>query len=269
MRSYFGTAISENLGRTPEGFLIARNVVVSRTATRIPQLYKESELVQGGSDIKVPVWRPRESVFDPASMASLEGKILCSPHPPVFISPQNVNTYQKGVVMNVRPGPVIDGEETLMADLVVTDQQLIDDILAGRLREVSVGYDCMYISGPDGDGYIQKNIVANHLAVCAQGRAGPAARIYDHQISQEGNTMIDAAQDAATYANEMNAIGAKLRNQSKDCRSGLRRAAMDAVSTEDPTVSDQQRLEAYERSEAYASECRKLHRHGNRLTAPR
>ena len=79
---------------------------------------------------------------------------------------------------------MIDSEQTLMADLIITDPQLIDEILAGRLREVSVGYDCVYFPEDSGDGYVQRNITANHLAIVPTGRAGPAARIYDHDGQQ-------------------------------------------------------------------------------------
>jgi len=77
--------------------------------------------------------------------------------------------------------------------------------------------------------------------------------------------MIDARQDATNYANQMNAAGGKLQNRPKDCRSGLRRV-MDAADVEEQlTMSDEQRLEAWKRSEAYAEQCRKLHRQGNPL----
>jgi hypothetical protein len=186
MRSYFGTAITQHIGRTPEGYLICRDVIVSRTATREPIIYKESEVQAGGGDDKVRAWRRPETVFDPASMASLEGKPVCSPHPGIFLSPQNVMAYQKGVVLNVHRGPVVDDEETLMADLLITDQGLIDAVLAGRLRECSVGYECQYVQV--GDDWEQRQVRANHLAVIPQARVGSVARIYDSDL-EERNTM--------------------------------------------------------------------------------
>jgi hypothetical protein len=75
---------------------------------------------------------------------------------------------------------------------------------------------------------------------------------------------VNLAADVATlYANSVNASGAKMRG--RDCRSGLRRT-MDAADVEEqPTISDAQKLEAWKRSEAYATECRRLHRQGNPL----
>ena len=179
MRSYYGTAISKNIAVTPEGFLLCRDCILARTAVRTPQIYKASELGESGSDVRVPVWRPREAVLSKSYLSSLEGKPVCSPHPPVFLSPQNVAAYMKGVVMNVRVGPVVDGEETVMADLLIYDKGLIEQIRSGQLRQLSVGYDTQYTPEPHGDGFVQSNLAANHVAVIEHSRAGPAARISD------------------------------------------------------------------------------------------
>ena len=54
----YGSAISQNLGKTPEGYLIARNCTLARTTTQTPQMYKRSELgVDGPPDEQLPVWR--------------------------------------------------------------------------------------------------------------------------------------------------------------------------------------------------------------------
>ena len=72
-----------------------------------------------------------------------------------------------------------------------------------------------------------------------------------------------SADVAAIYANSVNAVGARLRREDTGSRQSTMRA-MDALD-ETPQVSDSQRLEAYQRSEAYAAECRQHHRQGNRL----
>ena len=185
MRSYYGTRLAEHLALTPEKYLLCRDVIVSRTATREPIMYKESEVSAAGGDDKVRAWRTPETVYDPAAMASLEGKPICSPHPGMFLSPQNVSSFQKGVCLNVHRGPEIDGEQTLMADLLVTDPMLIDAILSGRLRECSVGYDCKYLQLDNGD-YEQRDIRCNHLAVIPRARVGSVASITD-SAPEEGD----------------------------------------------------------------------------------
>lgn len=60
---------------------------------------------------------------------------------------------------------------------------------------------------------------------------------------------------SAAYAAQVNEAGAKMRRQQKDCRSGLRRSAVDA----EPEIvgpSLEQKLNALRASEDYAKECR-------------
>jgi hypothetical protein len=206
LRSYYGTAISKNLGYSPEGFLICRNCVVARTAVQTPQMYAEREVVSGGSNRQVPVYRPRESVFDPAYLASLEGKILTSPHPPTFLGPQNAAAFGKGVVVNVRRGPRIDGEDVVLADLIIYDKGLIDEVVSGKIRQLSVGYDCVYVPHDDDEGLEQRHLVANHVAIVHTARAGPAARIYD---SEPDDSLTAEERDAAEYALAMKVLHRK------------------------------------------------------------
>ena len=268
MRSYFGTAISKNLARTPEGFLICRNVIVARTATRVPQLYRASELSDSGSsEKKVPVWRMPEDVFSAATIASLEGKPVCSPHPPSFLSPQNIMAYQKGTAMNVRPGPVIDQEQTLMADLVITDARLIDEIISGRLREVSVGYDCIYLPEDSGDGFVQRNITANHLAIVPAGRAGPAARIYDHDGQQPTSEELAQYRDRHTpkptisgvlrqFGQVLARYAARGPEDEQFCINLLNDLAVDGLARVNISTMDA----ASDRAAEYARLCGKFHR---------
>src|SRR5579863_8976042 len=103
MNAYVGTALSANLARSPEGYLIARNSPVSRTAERTPLLYSGSELGFPSLD-QVPVWRSAQELFSPASLASLESKVFVSPHPPRFLTAADTSGYSKGHVRNVRRG---------------------------------------------------------------------------------------------------------------------------------------------------------------------
>ena len=55
--------LSENLARSPEGFLIARAATLARSAIYKPMLYKRSELGLGSSDDLVPLYRSREELL--------------------------------------------------------------------------------------------------------------------------------------------------------------------------------------------------------------
>jgi len=149
MRAYFASPIfpGSHRGKTPEGYLICVGCRLARTGT---QIYKARELDLKGvdGDQIVEVYRSPEEVFSHETIASLEGKSITSPHPPVFLTAENDSAYSKGHVSNVRKSeePLFDppGEYALIGDLIVTDAALIMQIENGSIDELSVGYDCQY-----------------------------------------------------------------------------------------------------------------------------
>lgn len=171
MISYFGSRISENLSHTPEGFLIARNVPIARTGVQM-YLARELGLTDGDPERQVKVYRLPEDVFDPAAMASFEGKDVTDGHPTEAVTPVNFAAYSKGHAERIHR----DGDY-LTADLVVKDPVLMSEVENRVKREVSCGYGCEYI--PYQDGYRQINIRGNHVAVVPQGRAGHEVAIKD------------------------------------------------------------------------------------------
>lgn len=170
MLAYYGDRISPHMTTTPEGFLICHDVPIARTGEMD---YRAGELLlDGDPDRPIKVYRHREDVFDPAAIASFEGKEVTSGHPTEDVGPENRAAYSKGHVQNVR----CSGEH-LIADLHLKDAALISDVRSGVLREVSCGYHCSYV--PEGDGYRQQDIRGNHVAVVPRGRAGREVAIHD------------------------------------------------------------------------------------------
>ena len=175
MIQYYGYTISPNQIETGEGFLICRNVPISRTGDQEYLGWEIGIPGAGGGQI-VTVQRPPEEVFSTAALASFEGKPVTSDHPPVLIGPDDVKTYEMGHAQNVRRGEG-EWEEYTLADLHIHDRELIDAVQSGK-REISCGYECEYV--PNGDGtYTQRNIRGNHVAVVERGRAGKRAAILD------------------------------------------------------------------------------------------
>ena len=130
---YYGTRLSENISRRePEGYLLCLNVPVARTGT---QEYLPEELRLPADSSLIPVLRPEEEVFSPKTMASFEGMPVTNDHPPEGVDVFNIRALQKGHAHNIRRG---SGEESdlLLADLIITDPDLIDGILKGK-REIS------------------------------------------------------------------------------------------------------------------------------------
>lgn len=180
MNGFLAFRISNNIGKTPEGFLIARSAVVSRTATLEPLIYTENEIGYCNSGKQVRVWRTAADLFHPSSLASLEGKPITLHHPGRFLRAEDTAGHIRGHVQNVRPGSELlpNGEVPLLADLVIFDPELISEIESGRTREVSLGYDCAYEPLSNGD-WQQTQMLYNHAALVTAGRAGRMVAVKD------------------------------------------------------------------------------------------
>jgi hypothetical protein len=185
---YYGLALSENIARTPEGYVIARDVVIARTGYqdyKVSQLsktqLKDLGLLDRFNDPNevVSVFRSPEEVFSDASMASYEAKAVTDNHPKDFLDTDNHADLNRGHVQNIRKGdtPLSNGDIPLLGDIIITDPDLGEDVLQRRKREVSCGYT--YKLAWDGNRLSQESIIGNHVAVVPKGRAGAEARIND------------------------------------------------------------------------------------------
>lgn len=172
--SYYGSKISNNITELSDGCLLCSNVPIARTGT---YKYLREELGLDGSGI-VDVYRTEDQVFNDAAIASFEGKAFTDTHPSVDVDVNNWSVYAKGDVRNVRRGK---GEfsNCLVADIIVRDPIVIDEIKSGVKREISSGYECEYVE-ENGKIY-QRNIRGNHVALVQAGRAGNQVKIYDEK----------------------------------------------------------------------------------------
>jgi hypothetical protein len=124
----------------------------------------------------IRVMRDTAEIFDPASIASFQGKPVVDDHPLEVVDPDNVAAHQIGNVINVRRGnPPDDG--LLLADLLFTSRRGIELVRGGK-RAVSVGYDAKY--EPTGAGTArQRRIRCNHVALVDEARCGSVCMIGD------------------------------------------------------------------------------------------
>ena len=170
MIAYYGSKLSPHMTETPEGFLICHDVKIARTGT---QNYLAREIGLDGMPERVlQVTRSAEEVFDPAAIASFEGKDVTNTHPSEMIVQENQAAYSKGHAENVRRVG-----DYLVADLYLKDPTLISEVKNGAMRDVSCGYYCQYEA--DGAGYRQTHIRGNHIAIVPRGRAGRDVAIKD------------------------------------------------------------------------------------------
>lgn len=216
-KAYFGSRISDHILKTPEGFLICKDVPIARTGT---QQYRGCEFGGPVADGIYNVQRPEVEVFDRAAVTSFEGKPVCDEHPEEDVTPDNYGRYMKGVCRDVRRG---DGDlsNCLVADLVIYDADLINKIEAGK-REISCGYDCLWNPTSDSS-YDQLEIRGNHVAVVDKGRAGHKVAIRDTADDKKGGTKMSKslfgrilralARDESTTPEDMEAA-AKLAGSS-------------------------------------------------------
>jgi len=169
---------------TREGFLICRNVVIARTGE---QMYLPTEVpVKAGPSGIVVITRDPEEVFHPDAMESFEGKPFVILHPNEAVTPQNWKQYTVGHAYNIRKGAGLESD-TLIADLMIFDEDAILTILSGHMREVSCGYNCDYEEIEPGRGR-QVNIRGNHIALVNKARCGTLCSIKD-QKPEEGGDM--------------------------------------------------------------------------------
>lgn len=182
--AYYGSRISDSISRTPEGFLICRDVPIARVGV---QDYLGREIGQEERPEEIfKVNRPAKEVFDRAAVASFEGKPVTEDHPDEDVTAENYSQYIKGVVRDVRKGSgQYDG--CLVADLVIHDGALVRAIQDGK-REISCGYNCLWV--PTGDHTLeQREIRGNHVAVVDKGRAGHGVAIHDNAMERRQKHM--------------------------------------------------------------------------------
>ena len=165
--------VAEKLGphkfKTPEGYLICTDAILSRTGK---QEYKRCELFGDtceDPDKIVNVERTDDEVFSDKAMASFENK-----HPDHDVNAENHNELAVGFVRDIHKGED-NGKPVMMGTLVITDKDAVEAVESGEYKELSCGYDCDI---DDDDNPQQRNIRGNHVALCKHGRAG-IARIVD------------------------------------------------------------------------------------------
>ena len=178
--NYYGTKLSKNISiREPEGYLLCLNVPVARTGY---QEYWPEELGLPAGNTLLRVYRPEEEVFSPEAMASFEAMPVTDDHPAEGVFIDNYSELNKGHVHNVRRGKG-DESDLVLADLMITDPELIHKIMDEGKREISCGYT--YDLSEENGEFVQRNIRGNHVAVVDAGRAGHRVCIKDNSPKRE------------------------------------------------------------------------------------
>ena len=119
---YTTEKLSPRKEKTPEGFLLCKDVAISRTGNF--EYSPEQSGIKPNAIGKCFVSRSEEELFNPETIASFEGKPVVIGHSE-FVDPSNWQRRSIGVLKNVRRG---EGERSdqLLADLLLTAQNGID-----------------------------------------------------------------------------------------------------------------------------------------------
>jgi hypothetical protein len=202
---FFITKIGENRGRTPEGFLLCRNVPIARIGS---QLYNRTEVpddLECNDDGLILVERLPEDVFSEDHVNSYNGKPVVIDHPHTEdhdwdVHPGNVSQFQVGTAINPRRGTG-DADDLLLADLLITDKRGIDEVESGRRVQVSCGYNAEYEPIAKGRAR-QKDFVGNHVALVKAARCGYRCTIGDEdmRVRDHAPSLIERARDGLRSA---------------------------------------------------------------------
>jgi hypothetical protein len=182
MKFYVKTKLSKNISKTPEGFLLCRNIRLTHTGAL---RYVHPEHPFGEKYPEVIIKRSPEELFSEATMASFEGKDITIQHPEDFVSPENYQELTHGVLFNIRKSGEqveVEGEmvDVMLGDALIKSKSAIKLVEEDGEREVSLGYEAAWELISDEEGRHSK-IRGNHCAIVSEGRAGKHCAINDHK----------------------------------------------------------------------------------------
>ncbi|AWB20542.1 DUF2213 domain-containing protein [Methylobacterium currus] len=190
------------------------------------QVYRGDEVAR--PDLaEVRIYRDPDEIFREESLRSFGHKPVTLDHPPEAVTPRTWRGVARG---HVGDEVVRDGD-FVRIPMLLADSSAIAAVQAGR-REVSVGYTCDLDwtpgTAPDGQPYDarQTRIVVDHVAIVAQGRAGPECRIGDADLTRRLAEAEARAQAAEAALAEREGEVAALRARVPDA------AALDALAAE-------------------------------------
>lgn len=177
--------LGDSQSLTREGYLLCLATPVARAGE---MQYHPSELLdEKGERIfngtePVTITHTMETLTDPKTLASYEGKPITYGHPPepdTMVTADSWGKYARGVVQNVRAGNGKDAGK-ILADLLITDPMVVRAVRDQGVRDISCGYETVIKPTGDRTGDMTR-LIGNHIAILQDGRAGKDCRIRDRK----------------------------------------------------------------------------------------
>lgn len=169
--------LSAHKFKDSNGQLICTDCVLARTGK---QTYTKREVFGDSTEnpySEIQLDRKPEQVFSGATLASFENKPVTIEHPNENVNTDNYKKFAVGFVRDVHKGVYTDekGEahDVIMGTIVLTDKHAIQLLEDGEENFLSCGYDCDITTNDKNADYAEQiNIRGNHIAMCANPRAG-------------------------------------------------------------------------------------------------
>lgn len=142
----------------------------------------------------VNVYRPEAEVFDQASLASFAHKSVTLGHPSEPVTADNWRKHSVGY----SEGKIARDGDFIEIPLMLADSAAVAAVENGTAKQISAGYRCELIwadgIAPSGEPYSAKQvgIVADHIALVREGRAGPRCAIGDAKKDAEPASIDEA-----------------------------------------------------------------------------
>jgi hypothetical protein len=185
--------LNDNLKLTPSTRKITDEGYLKATAalTRVGlQDYRLSDITGNANDTKiVKVFRSKDTVFADETIESAKLKPITMYHPATMVDAENHHNLSVGTIgENVHQ---LD-QDRLGASVIITNKEIIDDIMGGKVSEVSMGYSANLkeesgiYNGQKYDYIFDGAMKINHCAIVPKGRCGETVSILD---KKEGDLM--------------------------------------------------------------------------------
>ncbi len=165
--------ISAHKFKDNNGQMVCTDCILARTGK---QSYTRKEVFGDSIDNpygEIQLDRPADEVFSDSTMASFENKPVTLEHPSENVNTDNYGKFAVGFVRDIHKGVYIDDDgeqhDVMMGTIVLTNKRAIQLLEDGEENFLSCGYDCDVTTD---DNPRQINIRGNHIAMCANPRAG-------------------------------------------------------------------------------------------------
>lgn len=138
-----------------------------------------------------------EELKSASFISSSESLPVTDGHPPSFLNSRNISLYQRGTLLGkAKPKKKKAGDMSLLtleADLLVTDSDLVNEIMEAGKEGVSIGKRADFYWEPGSDSaygeydFSMKNLVLNHVAVVWSPRGGNLTVLHEKPNGAEND----------------------------------------------------------------------------------